>query len=131
MAGSLHWFVYTSDDAKEYAVQLDESNALVMGFEPLVADGSNAPDGALPKYLEMRYCTWRADDGSMSRKLHCPTNETARFLTGGAVSIATLNGNVAVVKTGKLYSAIGERRRLLTSTGAGTGALPDTGLTDP
>lgn len=110
MAGSLKYFVYTSDGGERYAVKLDESNAELTnsGFEDLLeTDTSVLP---MPKGMRMRYVNTKNAATGAARKIYCGKADAGLYVSGGVVLlslIATASGLGALLPF-SLTSAIGE-----------------------
>lgn len=125
MAGSIKEMLYTSDTGERWLVKVDESNGEVFNFDDYTGvepfDQVGVPPGA-----SMRYVNWKADSGQLTRRFWVGKPNSQAFVEGGAVTVAVLNGNTAVVLPGNLGSAVGERRRLPNTSTAGE----DTGLND-
>lgn len=69
MAGSLKWFVYTTDDGADFALELDESNTEAVNgatqdYVPAVAIKYNLPKNVVP-----RHAVYRSADGK--REIKC------------------------------------------------------------
>lgn len=125
MAGSLAWFVYTSDDDTEYAVLLDEDtgNFEETGFTPYT--GETLLD-LLPKGFRMRYVNavqrTGAAAGFRSRQVACGTAEAGLF--SGETSSFILN-NLGYSVT----STRGERSRRPSASNSGLiGSSPTVGV---
>lgn len=107
MAGSRAWYVYSSDDATAYAVELDEDTGTLgtTGFIPYT--GEPALD-LPPQGLKMRYvnAVQTSGDGAgfRSRRVFCGT--TTSDLFSGDIVTFELNGLQYAVS-----STRGERKR--------------------
>lgn len=111
MAGILNTFVYKDDNATQYLVQIDNSNASVpgSGFTPATqAQVDTLP--ALPKTLKMRYVNCQYNNvkrriyvGSLTGTLwtHATTTVPLTVYTAGTGSIETF----------KVTSRTGEKQR--------------------
>jgi hypothetical protein len=125
MAGSIKQMLYTSDTDEVWLVNVDESNGELFGFADYT--GAEAFDQfGVPPGGKMRYVNWRADDGRLTRRFWVGTPDNTAFLAGGSITVVTLNGSTAQSIVGTLTSAVGEKRRLASTSTAGV----DTGLTD-
>jgi hypothetical protein len=63
MAGSLKWFVYTTDDGTDFAIRLDESNTeAVNGATQDYVAGTNFRF-SIPRNLRPRTAVFRSPDG--------------------------------------------------------------------
>lgn len=69
MAGSIKWFVYTTDDGEDFALKLDESNteAVNGGTQDLV-DGASVSN-ALPRNIKPRRA--RYTNAARTRAISC------------------------------------------------------------
>lgn len=79
MVGKLGWFIYHRDNGNAFAVYLDVTNSLAVGFSPY--GGEAIPE--ISRYLKMRYVNMRSDDGKSAR-LYCPQVTTPLYTTKGA-----------------------------------------------
>lgn len=114
MAGSMKWFVYTTDAGQTYAIYRDESNLELVNTGGDYGTGSTETD-ALPRNITPRYARYRSTDGTVSRNIVALTTAAltaAPATITDAVSGLTLN----------LQGRNGERKRLPIAA--------DTGLTD-
>ncbi len=120
MAGSLKDFAYTSNDARVWAVRMDESNGEAVGNTDMVlADDGNLD--RLPSNIKPRYATYRSLDGSVTRKV-IVTSATAGIGTlPVSFDVASIDGNPAVAVI--LTSFVGEKQTRIPSS-------RDTGLLD-
>jgi hypothetical protein len=125
MAGSIKEMLYTSDTGEIWLVKVDESNGEAFGFADFTGVETFNQVG-VPPGAQMRYVNWRSDTGQLKRKFWVGKPDHTGFINGGAVTVATLNGNTAVPLPGNLTSAVGEKRRLPNTSTAGE----DTGLND-
>lgn len=117
MAGSLKWFVYTTDAGDDYALYRDESNteALNAGTQDYV-DATTVQD-AIPRNIKPRYCLMRSTDGYVSRRIVCLTPTIYNAIAAGTTVTDAVSGKSLV-----LTQKVGETRRYPFA--------PDTGLTD-
>lgn len=69
MAGSLKWFIYTTDTGADYALKLDESNveAVNGGTQDFLNDSEVVY--ALPRNVKPRYALYESADGN--RQIKC------------------------------------------------------------
>lgn len=125
MAGSLKWFVYTSDDEQQYAVLLDEDvgNFIETGFTEYLGD---TPLDTLPSGMKMRYVNAVQRTGAAAgfryRKVYCGTVQSDLF--SGDISNFILN-NLGYTVT----STRGERSRKPVSGNSGLiGSSPTVGV---
>ena len=115
MAGSRKWFIYTSDDDEDFAVELDEDTGSLpgLGFTPFV----NASDvGTLPRGITMRQVnavqTSGAGAGFRYRSFPAGTDEAPLF--SGTQNTFTINGLAYSVTSTK-----GEKERRPTALNTG------------
>lgn len=121
MAGSMKDMLYTDDLGQQWVTLIDESAGEAFDFDDYT--GAEVIVGRLPASgFQMRYVTWQADDGTISRTYKVGKPNTDEFLNGGRLTTYVLEGNAAVAKIGDITSAQGEKRRLPKAA--------DTGLTD-
>lgn len=69
MAGSIKWFIYTTDDGDDFAVKLDESNTeqINAGTQDYVAGAG--VNYALPRNVKPRNLVYESTDGAVRRRL--------------------------------------------------------------
>lgn len=69
MAGSIKWFIYTTDDGDDFGIKLDESNTEDLNGG--VQDFPNTPPTqlALPRNIKPRHVIYRNIDGTITRKV--------------------------------------------------------------
>jgi hypothetical protein len=116
MAGSLKWFVYTADDATEWALLADESNIESVNGAS-VAPITNLVKYKLPGNVEPRKATYLSNDGLIRREVV--------LLNAGAVALQTPGSSYTDQSSGIavfLKAVDGEKVTLPT--------LGDTGLLD-
>lgn len=120
MAGSINGFLYTTDFADQFVINMDESNGEVVGntnYAPL--------DGVryyfLPRNIKPRHAIYTSFDKRVTRKIPLtdPTQTAATLPQTFSVTLADGNGTVAV----QLASVNGEKYVRIPSP-------TDTGLTD-
>jgi hypothetical protein len=117
MAGSMKWFVYSTDAGDDFALWRDESN-----LEAVNSGTQDMPDSptvtyALPRNVKPRYARFASADGLVSRNIVCLTPTIFDALAAGSsytdpVSSKTLN----------LIAKVGESIRIPVGV--------DSGLTD-
>lgn len=88
MAGSIKWFVYTTDNGTDFAIQADESNveAVAAGTQDYVA-GLNVIF-AIPRNLSPRYAFYRSADGLRTLRVPILTKALFDGIVTGAPTIA-------------------------------------------
>jgi hypothetical protein len=69
MAGSIKWFVYTTDAGEDFALKLDESNTEIVNGG--VQDFPDVPptQNALPRNIKPRQLIYRSADGTVTRRV--------------------------------------------------------------
>lgn len=118
MAGSIKWFVYTTDSGEDFALKLDESNteALNGGVQDFPAVAPT--QFALPRNVKPRYVIYRNAAATITRKVIALTATIfGNSLTGAPTITDAVSG-----ETLTLYRRVGE----IVSLPFGA----DTGLTD-
>lgn len=73
MAGSLKWFVYTTDDGTDFAIKLDESNTEAVNGATQDYVAGTAFRFSIPKNLRPRTATYQSPDGNRSIRCVCLT----------------------------------------------------------
>lgn len=122
MAGSRAWYIYTGDDAAEYAVELDEDTGAntALGF---AAYTTGQDVELMPRGMKMRYVnavqTSGTGAGFRSRRFPCGSTEASAFTDKDAVF--TLNALQYSVT-----STRGERKRRAQAVATGLGGLAPT-----
>jgi len=121
MAGSIKWFVYTTDGGNDYAIRLDESNTeAVNGSTQDYVDGLALVD-ALPRNIKARYVEYSNPTRTRVIKCVCLTPTIFGAIAANVPSVPTIPDPIDDGNLG-LLAVVGERRRL---------PVPyDTGLTD-
>lgn len=122
MAGSLKYFVYTTNGGSTYAIRMDESNGEALGNTDLTdANAATLTGQSLPRNITPRYALYRSSDGTTTRKIPVTANnvDLEDLPTSFTVPSPVVGGtDITVVR----QSLVGEVQR---------SALPaDTGLTD-
>lgn len=103
MVGSLSWHKYTSDDGTVYAVFLDKSNALAMGFEVAAAT-----DPKLPQGMKMRKVNAKSSTTVRGKSLPVPATDSEFW--DGTTNAVTINVGGAATEVFNITSRIGEKR---------------------
>lgn len=87
MAGSIKWFVYTTDNGTDFALSADESNveAVAAGTQDYVTGLSIV--FAIPRNLTPRYLYYESADGN--RTIRVPVLTQALF-NGAAANVPTI-----------------------------------------
>lgn len=115
MAGSIKWFVYTTDAGDDFGVRMDESNGELVGNIDVGATG--APSYALPKNIRPRVARYRSLDGNYQRNIVVSTVAQLDTLAA-TITINVIGGTVDLV----LSRTVGEVTERIVGT--------DTGLND-
>lgn len=117
MAGSLKWFVYTTDGGDDFAIFRDESNteAINGGTQDYV--DATTVQHAVPRNVTPRYLRMRSADGLVSRNIVGLTLTIYTAVAAGTSITDPVSGKTLV-----LSEKVGERIRYPKA--------PDTGLTD-
>lgn len=121
MAGSIKWFVYTTDTGADFAIKLDESNTeAVNGSTQDFVSGLSLVD-ALPRNIKPRYVFYTNADRTRTIRCVCLTPTIYSGVLGG--SAPTIPDPIAGgANTLGFIRAVGEQRTLP--------APLDTGLDD-
>lgn len=111
MAGSVKWFVYTTDGGKDYAIRLDESNTeAVNGATQDYVENLSIVD-ALPRNIKPRYVQY--SNATRTRVIRCVClTQTIYNAVAGAVSTTPTIPDPIDDGTLGLLAIIGEKRRL-------------------
>jgi hypothetical protein len=70
MAGSLKWFVYTTDNGESYALKADESNVEAVNGSTQDFLNDSELTFAVPRNVRVRYALYSNTDNS--RQIKCP-----------------------------------------------------------
>lgn len=105
MAGSIKYFVYTTDDGADFSIKLDESNT-----EFINAGVQDFPNGGilifgLPRNIKPRYLRFRSPDGRTTRKCVALTPTIFAGVTA-ATTLPNPNGGADLVLTAKVGEAL-------------------------
>lgn len=87
MAGSNKWFVYTTDDGTDFAIQQDESNTEAINGATKDYVAGVAIRYALPRNVRPRRAYYRSPDGFRTITAVALTQTIYNGLTGDATSI--------------------------------------------
>lgn len=112
MAGSIKWFIYTTDGGKDYAIRLDESNTEVVngGTQDYVA-GLSVAD-ALPRNIKPRYVEYSNNERTRKIRCVCLTQTIYAGLAGDVPAISSIPDPIAGTGSLGLLALVGEKRRL-------------------
>lgn len=93
MAGSIKWFVYTTDNGTDFAIEADESNveALAAGTQDYPESG-NPPVFAVPINLKARYAVFSNDAGTRRIKVPIITQTIYNALDGNSTMVDPISG---------------------------------------
>jgi len=106
MAGSLRWFVYTSDNGQDYAILADKTNIAAVNASGAAAPAS-LPVAAVPRNITPRYALYSDSTGNIKRKVPLLKPSDVQALT--STSSFTPSGETATVRLSYLR---GESNRL-------------------
>ncbi len=121
MAGSVKWFLYTSNDVNVFALKADESNVeAIMGTAGDYAVGSGAVRYAMPSNLSPRYAVYGNADRTRTIKIPVLTAAVYNSLL---LDTPTITDPIAGVGDLTLIQQIPERITVLPQAA-------DTGLND-
>lgn len=110
MAGSLKWFVYTTDDGTDFGIKLDESNTeAVNGGTQDYSDSVTIPF-ALPRNIKPREVFYTNAARTRTIRCVCLTQTIYNGVVGGGVP--TIPDPIAGTGTLGLIRANGERLQL-------------------
>lgn len=106
MAGSIKWFVYTTDDGDDFAIKLDESNTeqVNAGTQDYVAGAG--VNYSVPRNLKPRNLVYESTDGNVRRRIVALTTTIFNGVAAGASYTDPVSGTVVnlVAKNGERIS---------------------------
>ncbi|MEB3282366.1 MAG: hypothetical protein VKK42_25960 [Lyngbya sp.] len=123
MAGSLKWFIYTTDTGNNMGHFMDEDWGELMGNTDVTTDPSGLY--GIPMNLEPRYALYRSNSGARQLKVVVGDNTATSDTLPQTITVDATNGEVseqATDNTFYLSTLIGERYRPVIAV--------DTGLID-
>lgn len=88
MAGSIKWFVYTTDDGTDFAVEQDESNTEAVNGATQDYVAGTAFKYAVPKNLRLRTAYYQSADGKRSIKCVALTQTIYNGIPANVTSIS-------------------------------------------
>lgn len=112
MAGSRKWFVYTTDDAQDFAIQLDESNT-----EAVNGGTQDYPDTgvtllySVPKNVIPRFFEYQNLAGTRKIKCVALTKTIYDAIISGTTPVATITDPIEPTQTLYLTAGKGEQFR--------------------
>lgn len=97
MAGSIKWFVYTTDNGDDFALEADESNveALAAGTQDY-PDTGTPPQYAVPRNVTPRYAVYQSPSGLRKIKIPVITQTIYNALNGTATIQDPLDSTVTL-----------------------------------
>lgn len=99
MAGSKKWFVYTDDLAREWAINMDESNGEAVS-NPDYTDTDLTILDELPRNIKPRIAIYRSLDARFTRRIVvCDGTETVLTLPGTITVQDGSGGTVSAILT--------------------------------
>lgn len=87
MAGSLKWFVYTTDDGTDFAIRLDESNTEAVNGSTQDYVAGTAFRFSIPRNLRPRQAVYRSPDGVRTIRCVALTQSIYNGIPAGVTSI--------------------------------------------
>jgi hypothetical protein len=87
MAGSLKWFVYTTDDGTDFAIKADESNTEAVNGATQDYVAGTAFRFSIPKNLKVRHAVYQSPDGVRTIKCVCLTQTIYAGVPANVTSI--------------------------------------------
>lgn len=119
MAGSLKFFLYTTQGGTAYGIKMDESNGESVGNTDVT--DADLPLTELPKGITPRYVLYRSADGLTTRKIPVTANNVDVTDLPATITVASpIVGGAGVVLNRQSF--IGEIQRAVIAV--------DTGQTD-
>lgn len=95
MAGSIKWFVYTTDAGKDYAIRLDESNTeAVNGSTQDFVSGLSVID-AVPRNIKPRAVFYTNTERTRRIKCVCLTQTIYNGIADGTGAVPTIPDPIA------------------------------------
>lgn len=132
MAGSKRFYLYSSDDGKQYKIERDESNTETLNSSSDQEDGvPSASTPSLPSGYTTRYALlYQVSNPTVKRKVTILSQTVFSSLTGGTDYPLAVVG--ATAQNFRISSLIGEKRERLTvnDTGQNDGDSENTEETD-
>lgn len=117
MAGSLKWFLYTTDTNAEFGIYMDESNGEVVGNTDLAPLNEEGVVYALPRNVKPRTALYRSPDGKVSRRIAVTSPAATISTLAASFELPAFDGNPAV--TLNLQSFRGEEVKRIVSVDSG------------
>lgn len=117
MAGSLKWFLYTTDAGAQFAIFRDESNLEAVNAAAGDYTATDTVVNAVPRNIRLRYLTFENTDGTIRRNIPALTLAIYNAATPATTITDQVSGD-----TLNLVRKVGEVIRLPKAA--------DTGITD-
>jgi len=87
MAGSLKWFVYTTDDGTDFAISLDEGNTEAVNGATQDYVAGTAFRFSIPRNLKPRTATYQSPNGNRTIRCVCLTQTIYTGVPANVTSI--------------------------------------------